>query len=222
MITDPLPRSAKKQEPYLKSERLGALPLPDGAALQAATEALAATMTRGQLAPVRAACAEILALLSDFYRVSRPPVRILGVRPHRVVAGVCTYQLFGDYTPSTQQIRVWMRTAIRAQVSSPKALLNTLLHEFCHHLDATHLDNADSPHTRGFFSRIDHLYHLALATPPHARRPLHWIKRGAVWTIDWRRSRGPGSGSAAARAGYRSANPQLVTSAATDASPKTT
>jgi hypothetical protein len=116
-------------------------------------------------------------------------VRILGIRPHRVVAGVCTYQLFGDYTPATQQIRVWMRTAIRAQVSSPRALLNTLLHEFCHHLDATRLDCADSPHTRGFFSRIDHLYHLALATPAGSRRPLHWTKRGALWTIDWRRSR---------------------------------
>jgi len=46
-----------------------------------------------------------------------------------------------------------------------------------------------SYHTRGFFWRIDHLYHLALATPPAARRPLRWVKRGSVWAIDWNRVR---------------------------------
>ena len=96
---------------------------------------------------------------------------MLGVRPHRVTSGVCTYQLFGDYTPSTQRIRVWMRTAIREKVSSPKALLNTLLHEFCHHLDCTRLACPESYHTRGFFTRIDHLYHHALGTPLERRRP---------------------------------------------------
>jgi hypothetical protein len=138
---------------------------------------------------VRAAAAALLELLSPFYEIPIPPVRVLGVRPHRVVSGVCTYQLFGDYTPSTQQIRVWMRTAIRGQVSSPKALLNTLLHEFCHHLDCTRLGCPESYHTRGFFTRIDHLYHLALATPPETRRGLVWRKRGSVFTIDWQRTR---------------------------------
>ena len=114
---------------------------------------------------------------------------MLGVRPHKVTRGVCTYQLFGDYTPATQRIRVWMRTAIRERVSSPKALLNTLLHEFCHHLDSARLEMPQSYHTRGFFWRIDHLYHLALATPPAARRPLRWVKRGSVWAIDWNRVR---------------------------------
>ena len=95
--------------------------------------------------------------LAAFYKVPVPPLRVLGVRPHKVTAGVCTYQLFGDYTPSTQRIRVWMRTAIREKVSSPKALLNTLLHEFCHHLDGTRLACPQSFHTRGFFARIDNL-----------------------------------------------------------------
>ena len=72
-------------------------------------------------------------------------------------------------------------------MSSPKALLNTLLHEFCHHLDGTRLACPQSYHTRGFFARIDHLYHLALATPLERRRPLRWVKRGAVWMIDWNR-----------------------------------
>jgi hypothetical protein len=80
-----------------------------------------------------------------------------------------------------------MRTAIRRQVSSPKALLNTLLHEFCHHLDSERLECPQSYHTRGFFIRIDHLYHHTLGTPLAARRPLVWIKRGSGWTVDWRK-----------------------------------
>jgi hypothetical protein len=189
VITDPLPRQTAKRDAHLRSDRLTSLPLPPGEPLQAATQALSAAMSGGQLRPVRAVCADLLGVLARFYAVTVPDVRVLGVRPHVVTRGVCTYQLFGDYTPSTQRIRVWMRTAIREKVSSSKALLNTLLHEFSHHLDATHFACPDSPHTRGFFTRIDHLYHLALGTPAERRRPLHWIKRGAVWTIDWRRSR---------------------------------
>jgi hypothetical protein len=189
VITDPLPRASARRTEYERSERLVAMPLPPGEALQTATRRLAEVMAAGELGPVRRASAELLEILAAFYGVPVPPVRVLGVRPHRVTAGVCTYQLFGDYTPSTQQIRVWMRTAIRAQVSSPKALLNTLLHEFCHHLDCTRLSCPQSFHTRGFFTRIDHLYHHALATPVERRRPLSWIKRGAVWSIDWARLR---------------------------------
>jgi hypothetical protein len=57
------------------------------------------------------------------------------LRRHQVEDGICTYQLFGDYTPAAERIRVWMRKAIRALLISPKALLNTLLHEPCHHID---------------------------------------------------------------------------------------
>src|SRR4029078_3537942 len=99
-------------------------------------------------------------------------LRVLGVRPDKGTAGVCTYQLFGDYTPSTQRIRVWMRTAIREKVSSPKALLNTLLHKFSPPLDCPRLSSPQSYPTRGFYIRIDHLYHHALATPLEKRKPL--------------------------------------------------
>jgi hypothetical protein len=165
------------------------MPLPAAEPVREATRRLAESMATEELAPVRRTAAALLEIMAGFYGVPVPPVRVLGVRPHRIDDGVCTYQLFGDYTPSTQRIRVWMRTAVRGQVSSPKALLNTLLHEFCHHLDCTRLSCPESYHTRGFFTRIDHLYHLALGTPPEARRRLHWVKRGSVWAIDWQRSR---------------------------------
>jgi hypothetical protein len=189
VITDPVPRAGRHRGEYDKSDALVRMPLPPAESVRALAARLADSMAAGELPPVRHAAAELLALLSAFYDVPVPPVRVLGVRPHRLTDGVCTYQLFGDYTPATQRIRVWMRTAIRAKVSSPKALLNTLLHEFCHHLDSARLGCPQSFHTRGFFARIDHLYHLALATPADARRPLHWVKRGSVWAIDWQRSR---------------------------------
>jgi hypothetical protein len=185
VITDPEPRAARKRTEFDRSDALVTMPLPPPEKIRALTDAIIEAMAGGELKPVAAASAALLAELSAFYGVPQPPVKVLGVRPHQVTAGVCTYQLFGDYTPSTQRIRVWMRTAIRGQVSSPKALLNTLLHEFCHHLDCTRLKWPESYHTRGFFWRIDHLYHLALGTPTERRKPLRWIRRGGRWAIDW-------------------------------------
>lgn len=189
MITDPVPRAEAQRREYERSDALVTMPLPSDPSLQALTRALAAALAGGETAPVRRAGAALIEALAAFYRVPAPRLRVLGARPHRLTAGVCTYQLFGDYTPSTQRIRVWMRTAIREKVSSPRALLNTLLHEFCHHLDCLRLGWPQTFHTRGFFARIDHLYHHALATPLGARRPLRWIKRGSVWAIDWRHLR---------------------------------
>ena len=186
MITDPVPRAAAKRRDYDRSDAIVTLPLAKDGQIPLLARALAEAMAAGATAPVQRAGGALLDALSAFYGVPSPPLRVLGVRPHRVTSGVCTYQLFGDYTPATQRIRVWMRTAIREKVSSPKALLNTLLHEFCHHLDCTRLACPESYHTRGFFTRIDHLYHHALGTPLERRRPLRWIKRGAVWSVDWR------------------------------------
>ena len=191
MITDRVPRAAAKRAEYARSDALVTMPLPPAELTQVLAVGIKTAMEGGEIKPVTYACAELLGVLAAFYSVPPPPVAVLGVRPHKVTSGVCTYQLFGDYTPSTQCIRVWMRTAIRGKVSSPKALINTLLHEFCHHLDCTRLACPESFHTRGFFCRIDHLYHHALGTPAASRRPLRWIKRGGVWAIDWAKLRGP-------------------------------
>jgi len=59
-------------------------------------------------------------------------------------------ELFGDYNPETMLIRVWMRTAVRKQVTSFGTFLSTLCHELCHHLDYQRFGFRDSWHTRGF------------------------------------------------------------------------
>lgn len=189
MVTDPFPRRAGPRQSYLASDARPRLGLPAPQQAQALYVAFSNALARGEVPAVRSAAHDLLAHLATHFAVRVPPVRVLGVRPHKVENGVCTYQLFGDYTPSTERIRVWMRTAIRGQVSSPKALLNTLLHELCHHLDNTVWSSPDSPHTRGFFGRVDDLYHHALGTPSDLRRRLHWVKVGSVYRIDWARSR---------------------------------
>lgn len=189
MITDPLPRAGARRKEYAESDAQATMDLPDATALQAAAGALEAALKSGERAPVKKAGDALLALLASHYAVSRPGLAVLGARPHTVVEGQYSWELFGDYTPDTEKIRVWMRTAVLGKVTSYRGLLNTLLHEFCHHLDVRRLGFENTPHTRGFFGRIDGLYHLALNTPAEKRKPLVWIKSGASWRVDWRKLR---------------------------------
>jgi hypothetical protein len=189
MVTDPVPRGARLRKQYEASDALSTLALPDTASLQRLTADLGEALAGGERREVKQTGTGLLELLATFYKVTRPKLEVLGARPLKVIEGHLSYELFGDYTPRTETIRVWMRTAVLGKVTSHRGLLNTLLHEFCHHLDVRALRLPDTPHTRGFFARIDDLYHLALATPDKRRKPLVWIKSGGVWRIDWRRVR---------------------------------
>ena len=136
-------------------------------------------------ADVRHACGELLAELSKFYEVPECGIRVLASRPLRV-RETWTSELFGDYSPDTMLIRVWMRTAIRKEVTSFGTFLSTLCHEFCHHLDFHKFRFPDSWHTRGFYERAGALYHCARGTPP---KRLFWAPlRGGRWRIDWPRT----------------------------------
>lgn len=61
---------------------------------------------------------------------------------------------FEDGEVSRARIRIYNRTAVRAQVVAAKVFLNTLLHEWVHHFDFSALRLARSPHTAGFYSRL--------------------------------------------------------------------
>jgi hypothetical protein len=61
-------------------------------------------------------------------------IRVLAARPLRVRERWTT-ELFGDYSPEIMLIRVWMRTAVRKEVTSFGTFVSALCHEFCHHLD---------------------------------------------------------------------------------------
>ena len=186
MLTDRPPPDATRLAAFLASDRCGTLEVPPDDRLRTPAMAIDAAMQHGTRAAVRHACAVFLTVASDFYRVPRPEVRILAARPRRVREGGGAIELFGDYTPASMLIRVWMRTAVRQTVTSFGTLFSTLCHEFCHHLDCQRFGICDSPHTRGFYARTAALYHHARGTPP---KRLCWIRMPAGrWRIDWRRT----------------------------------
>jgi hypothetical protein len=195
MVTDRPPQGRTARREFEQSDALTTLvPLPDASDLQGRTRLLEQAIASGDARSVKAEGDAILGLLAQTYGISVPRLRVLGSRPRSVWEGGHS-ELFGDYDFEQKRIRAWMRTAVLGRVTSFRGLLHTLLHEFCHHLDREGLGFLETPHTRGFHSRVDALYHLALATPPEKRRPLIWIRMGSAWRIDWTRWRSPRVGS---------------------------
>lgn len=211
MITDPIPRAANLRRQYQASDGQAALDvLPAAGPLQKHAVSLRDALASGSVTEVRQAGLALLGFLAASYAVPIPKLSVLGARPKRISEGA-SYELWGDYTFATQAIRVWMRTAVLGKITSYRGLLNTLLHEFCHHLDVKRFAWPDTPHTRGFYGRVDQLYHLALATPDVDRRALVWIKGRNTWRIDWTKLRKPARAASGKRqrthagAGRRSA-----------------
>ena len=185
MVTDTPPRQASCLSEYLASDQRIDLAIPADDRLRSRTIAIEAAMVTGKPAAVLYACRDFLTVASDFYKVQRPELGVLAARPLRVREGGWSTELFGDYHPETLLIRVWMRTAVRKQITSFGTFFSTLCHEFCHHLDCRSFAYRESPHTRGFYQRAAVLYHHARGTPV---RKLLWVKmpRGR-WRIDWTR-----------------------------------
>jgi hypothetical protein len=186
MLTDRPPRRPALLAEFFASDRLGTLELLPDDRLCAVARAIDEGMKTGKAALVRQACTEFLATAAEFYQVENPTLRVLSARPIRVREGGWASELFGDYHPKTKVIRVWMRTAVRKQVTSFGTFLSTLCHEFCHHLDYARFGFADSLHTRGFYERAAVLYHHARGTP---MKKLIWVAvSGKRWRIDWPRT----------------------------------
>lgn len=184
MLTDAPPRR-KNRSLFIASDQMKALEVPQDGLLPKIAANLEATMKQGKTAEVQRACTEFLQAASHFYHVPECGVRVLAARPLRSRERG-TFELFGDYHPETLLIRMWMRTAIRKEVTSFGTFLSTLCHEFCHHLDIQRLGFRDSWHTRGFYERTAVLYHYARGTP--AKR-LFWVPMPRNrWRIDWPRT----------------------------------
>jgi hypothetical protein len=183
MVTDA--PSRKYRDQFLESDRIKTLDLPRNGALTRVAHPLESAMKSDKIRDVRSACTEFLTIGSNFYGVTTCDVRVLAARPLRTRERG-TFELFGDYSPDSMLIRVWMRTAIRKEVTSFGTFLSTLCHEFCHHLDFKKFGFADSWHTRGFYERAGGLYHHARGTP---LKKLFWVPMaGGRWRIDWQRT----------------------------------
>ena len=187
MLTDAPPRK-KNLQCFLESDRLHTLSLPANDALSMIASEIERGMRAASIKQVNRSCDEFLRFASAFYAVPRCTLRVLAARPLRVCE-YSTTELFGDYHPNTRAIRVWMRTAVRKEVTSFGTFLSTLCHEFCHHLDFHRFAFGNSWHTRGFYERTAALYHHAKGTPA---KQLVWVPvaRGR-WRIDWQRTNRP-------------------------------
>jgi hypothetical protein len=185
MLTDPAPHHLDLAG-FRESDQMTTLDLPENDGLAAIARSIETAMKAEQAPNVRRACADFVRIASQFYEVPACGVRVLAARPLKV-REQWTMELFGDYAPETMVIRVWMRTAVRKEITSYGTFLSTLCHEFCHHLDFQKFKFADSWHTRGFYERAAVLYHHARGTP---RKRLVWapMSRGR-WRIDWQRTR---------------------------------
>jgi len=182
MVTDAPPRK-KNRQLFAESDRLDSLRLPQDDRLRKIASGIEAAMNTARRKEVFRASADFLNAAADFYQVKPCDVRVLAARPLRVRER-SAIELFGDYNPNTILIRVWMKTAIRKEVTSFGTFLSTLCHEFCHHLDFQRFP--DSWHTRGFYARSAALYHHARGTP---QKKLVWIALpGHRWRINWQRT----------------------------------
>jgi hypothetical protein len=184
MLTDAPPRKANRAG-FSESDRIKTLDLPQDGRLLTISQSIESAMQDERTVGVRRSCAEFLKAASEFYKIPNCGVRVLSARPLRVREHWSS-ELFGDYTPDTMLIRVWMKTAVRKEITSFGTFFSTLCHEFCHHLDFQRFGFPDSWHTRGFYERAAVLYHHARGTPP---KRLFWVAMpGGRWRIDWQRT----------------------------------
>ena len=189
MLTDRPPSRKALLAEFERSDELGSLELPPDNRLRVEAAAIEAVLASGETSPVRQACGSFLETAAAFYRVSAPEINVLASRPLRSYEGWSS-ELFGDYDPRTRRIRVWMRTAVRKEVTSYGTFLSTLCHELCHHLDYERFGFSDSHHTRGFYERTAVLYHHARGTP---LKSLVWARAaGGRWRIDWVKTKSGG------------------------------
>jgi len=184
MLTDPPPRKAERVK-FRESDRLTSLDLPQNGNLVEIALSIEEAMVQGNASQVRESCSDLLTEMASFYAVPPCGIHVLAARPLRVRER-STSELFGDYSPETMVIRIWMRTAVRKEITSFGTFLSTLCHEFCHHLDLEKFRFPDSWHTRGFYERAGALYHSARGTTP---KRLFWTPTaGERWCINWPRT----------------------------------
>lgn len=93
-------------------------------------------------------------------KIPKVMVKYSGKEPHSHDGRRLKSKVHGTYrgdtseTSNIQNIRIYKLTAMRGQVRAPKATVDTLIHELCHHIDKKMFKLPTSPHTAGFYKRI--------------------------------------------------------------------
>ncbi len=156
--------SAKDKRIYLRSDALREVKVPDTAALTPLVLQLQSDLEAGRRVRTTRACNVLVLALCK--QLNAPPVRVRvrDVRPSwdgGELHGLYTFAEDGE----VPEIEVWMRTVAKGRVVKFRTFLRTLLHEVCHHLDATIYDMEESFHTHGFFARESSLLRTLAPAP---------------------------------------------------------
>ncbi|MGD9683700.1 MAG: hypothetical protein AB7W16_21250 [Candidatus Obscuribacterales bacterium] len=185
MITDRIPKSSNKRSEYERSDALltiAKLPVEPFRSLSAELEV---ALKQESQRDVRRIANQISKEFARAAGIEAATVSVLGARPLEVSESQ-EFELFGDYQPDTQKIRLWMRTAVHKRTTAFGTFLSTLCHELCHHWDMVGLDLPNTYHTRGFYIRAGLLYHHMRGTPV---RPLVFDElKGGLFAINWPRT----------------------------------
>lgn len=75
---------------------------------------------------------------------------------HKTSEGRLTYKEYAHYDPE-EGITVYNKTAVREKYLASKSYLDTIVHEFLHHVDYELLRLDHTYHTQGFYSRLGNL-----------------------------------------------------------------
>jgi hypothetical protein len=146
-------RSAAAERDYHKSNLLVRIDYtPSAAARQ-----LAARLLNVHPAHREALSAALLDRMARELKV--PPVKLNFLnqpQKHRRRDGRLTYKEYAYYHQE-EGITIYNKTAVRRQYLAAKSYLDTLVHEFLHHLDYELLKLLHTYHTRGFYSRLGDL-----------------------------------------------------------------
>jgi hypothetical protein len=99
-------------------------------------------------------------------------------QPHKKSEGRLAYKEYGAYYLDEQVIRISNLTSVRGKVVAGKTFFDTLIHEFMHHIDRKLLNLPSTPHSPGFYNRIDDLKRkllgLGRAASPEESRGGQW------------------------------------------------
>ena len=157
--------SAKDKRIYLRSDELREVKVPDARALEPLVEELRVALEAARrIRTTKAANALILALCKQL-KAPKVRVRVRETRPSwegGELHGLYTFAEEGE----VPEIEVWMRTVAKGHVVKFRTFLRTLIHEVCHHLDATIYEMPESFHTHGFFARESSLTKQLLTHAP--------------------------------------------------------
>ena len=182
MQTDKKPRRTGLLRQFEASDVLKEIQVPASEDLLPLARAVARASEAESIPDLERACLEFLNLVSGFYEVSTPALRLLGPRPHKTYEGRLSSELFGDYDLNNQGIRLWTRTPMTKKWTSARTLLSTICHELMHHVDVTLLNFKNTYHTVGFYERSHRLY---LATIGHPYYPIKWYNGRGSQVVNW-------------------------------------